>query len=198
MQSAKSAAIAVVTTVNRATSIDAKGAGVGLFSFFKRNAETTPVEQAVRSDRRSKPRKDPHAGTRILIVDDSATILAALRNMLANNNRYIVLEALDAEIGLNMALTDMPDLIFLDLVLPGMSGFEALRKLRKNEITREIPVIVMSGNEAAIEEFYVQRIGADDFMKKPFLRAEVYARIEKLIGVDGGLHRPAMKVAKPA
>jgi DNA-binding response OmpR family regulator len=83
-------------------------------------------------------------------------------------------------------------------VLPGMSGFEALRKLRKNELTREIPVIVMSGNEAAIEEFYVQRIGADDFMKKPFSRAEVYVRIEKLLDDQGGLHRIAAKAAKPA
>jgi DNA-binding response OmpR family regulator len=171
---------------------------VGLFSFFKRQTEPQPSEQTVRGDRRTKPRKDPHAGTRILIVDDSPTILAALRGMLQQKNKYVVLEALDAELGLNMALTEMPDLIFLDLVLPGMSGFEALRKLRKNELTREIPVIVMSGNEAAIEEFYVQRIGADDFMKKPFSRAEVYVRIEKLLDDQGGLHRIAAKAAKPA
>lgn len=170
---------------------------MGLFSFFKRNIETQPVEAATSADRRTKPRKDPHAGTRILLVDDSATILAALRGMLQQNNKFIVLEASDAEVGLQMAQTEMPDLIFLDLVLPGMSGFQALRRLRKEEITREIPIIVMSGNEQAIEEFYVQRIGADDFMKKPFSRAEVYARVEKLIGADGALHRALPRAVAP-
>jgi DNA-binding response OmpR family regulator len=172
---------------------------VGLFDFFKRSTSIAPtVETPKAAERRSKPRKDPHVGTRILIVDDSATILAALRNMLQQSNKFIVLEAVDAEAALRMANTEMPDLIFLDLVLPGMSGFQALRWLRKDEITREIPVIVMSGNEQAIEEFYVQRIGADDFMKKPFSRAEVYARVEKLIGADGALHRAPPKVIAPA
>lgn len=164
---------------------------MGLFSFFKRATNAASESPQAGQERRTKPRKDPFPGTRILVVDDSATIVAALRNILQQKNKYVVLEALDAETGIEMAMNDMPDLIFLDLVLPGMSGFEALRKLRKNDITREIPIIMMSGNEAAIEEFYVQRIGADDFMKKPFSRAEVFARVEKLIDDGGALRRPA-------
>jgi DNA-binding response OmpR family regulator len=173
--------------------------GVGLFSFFKRTVSDAPVEQSqTRRERRTKPRRDPFPGTRILVVDDSATIVAALRNILQQKNKYVVLEAMDAESGLDLAINDMPDLIFLDLVLPGMSGFEALRKLRKNDITREIPIIMMSGNEQAIEEFYVQRIGADDFMKKPFSRAEVFARVEKLIDAGGSLRRPSLRAPAPA
>ncbi len=169
---------------------------MGFFSFFKRPPTVSNEGRDRQQERRTKPRRDPHVGTRILVIDDSPTIIAALRNMLTQQNKHIVLEALDAETGLQMAVSDMPDIIFLDLILPGMNGFTALRKLRQNEITREIPIIVMSGNEAAIEEFYVQRIGADDFMKKPFSRAEVYARVERLIGNNGALQRPPKAAAE--
>ena len=80
--------------------------------------------------------------------------------------------------------TERPDLIFLDIVLPGMNGFAALRALRRDAATRDIPVIMISGNEQATEQFYAHRIGADDFMKKPFSRAEVFARIERLLDPD--------------
>ena len=90
-------------------------------------------------------------------------------------------EALDASAGLELARQQQPDLIFLDIVLPGMSGFTALRILRREPATRAIPVIMISGNEQATEQFYVKRIGADDFMKKPFARFEVFARIDSLV-----------------
>ena len=116
----------------------------------------------------------------MLIIDDSATIVALLRRMMRQND-LVTLEAGDAEAGIEIARREVPDLIFLDIVLPGMNGFAALRALRRDPITREIPIIMISGNEQATEEFYVQRIGADDFMKKPFSRAEVFARVERLL-----------------
>ena len=119
-------------------------------------------------------------GTRVLIVDDSSTIVTVLRRMLQQSG-YSTLEAGDAEKGVEIALAERPDLIFLDIVLPGMNGFAALRLLRREPSTRAIPIIMMSGNEQATEQFYAQRIGADDFMKKPFSRAEVFARIERLL-----------------
>lgn len=116
----------------------------------------------------------------MLIVDDSSTIVTVLRRMLQQSG-YSTLEAGDAEKGVEIALAERPDLIFLDIVLPGMNGFAALRLLRREPSTRAIPIIMMSGNEQATEQFYAQRIGADDFMKKPFSRAEVFARIERLL-----------------
>ena len=71
--------------------------------------------------------------------------------------------------------------MFLDIILPGMNGFNALRLIRKNPATQHIPVIMISGNEHATEQFYANRIGADDFMKKPFSRFEIFARIENLL-----------------
>lgn len=138
------------------------------------------VAEPESTERRVKDRRNAVAGTRVLIIDDSATIVALLRRML-RQNELVTLEAGDAETGIDIARAEVPDLIFLDIVLPGMNGFAALRQLRRDPITRDIPIIMISGNEQATEEFYVQRIGADDFMKKPFSRAEVFVRIERLL-----------------
>jgi twitching motility two-component system response regulator PilH len=144
-------------------------------------------------ERRGKPRQNARPGTRMLVIDDSATIVALLARMLRQNG-YEVLEAADAEQGLDLAKTQAPELVFLDIVLPGMDGFAALRQLRRDPMTREIPVIMISGNEQATEQFYVHRIGADDFMKKPFSRGEVFARIERLLDAQ---HVPRRLPAAP-
>lgn len=134
-------------------------------------------------ERRQQERLPVAGGVRVLVVDDSPTIVLMLGRMLEQNN-YEVLEAGDAETGMEIARNSLPHLIFLDIVLPGMNGFEALRRLRRDPLTRTIPVIMISGNELATEQFYAQRIGADDFMKKPFSRSEVFLRIENLLGPD--------------
>jgi len=131
-------------------------------------------------NRRRATRLDAREGLRILIIDDSATVVATLGRMLRQNH-YETAGAGDAEAGIEFARAERPDLIFLDIVLPGMSGFDALRALRKDEATRTIPIIMISGNAQATEQFYVRRIGADDFMKKPFGRGEVFSRIQQLV-----------------
>ncbi len=133
-------------------------------------------------ERRQSHRMDARKGIKVLVIDDSRTVVAALSHMLRQSG-YLPLGASDAERGLELAVSEQPDLIFLDIVLPGLNGFAALRRLRKDERTAEIPVIMISGNPQAAEQFYLERIGADDFMKKPFGRAEVFTRIEKLVRV---------------
>ena len=135
-------------------------------------------------ERRDRIRRKPRSGTRVLVIDDSPTIVALLKRML-QQNQLTVLEAFDAETGIEIARREVPDLVFLDIVLPGMDGFRALRTLRRDPITKDLPIIMISGNAQATEQFYVQRIGADDFMKKPFSRAEVFNRIEALLDADG-------------
>jgi twitching motility two-component system response regulator PilH len=137
-------------------------------------------EAEARPERRKKKRINAVAGTRVLIVDDSPTIVALLSRMLKQNH-YTVLEAGDGESALEIARKERPGLIFLDIVLPGMSGFTALRTLRHDPVTKDIPIVMISGNAQATEQFYVQRIGADNFMKKPFSRAEVFTYIERLL-----------------
>ncbi|KRE86742.1 histidine kinase [Rhodanobacter sp. Soil772] len=130
-------------------------------------------------ERRAVPRSGEPKEACILVVDDSATIRAVLGKMLAQNG-HVVLKAADGESALEIARTERPDLVFLDIVMPGMSGFAVLRALRHDLLTRDIPIVMISGNLQATEQFYVQRFGADDFMKKPFGRSEVFARIEHL------------------
>lgn len=148
------------------------------------------------NDRRLKQRRNARAGTRVLLVDDSPTIVALLRKLLRQNG-YDTLEAGDAETGIELARSEQPDLIFLDIVLPGMNGFSALRALRRDPLTKAIPIIMISGNVAATEQFYVQRIGADDFMKKPFSRAEVFSRIEVLLDAASVPRRAAERDPAP-
>ena len=130
-------------------------------------------------ERRLRPRGAEPRGMQILVVDDSATIRAVLGKMLLQNG-HVVLAADNGEAALELARENVPDLIFLDIVMPGLNGFAVLRALRRDVRTRDIPVIMISGNPQATEQFYVQRFGADDFMKKPFARSEVFARITRL------------------
>jgi DNA-binding response OmpR family regulator len=157
--------------------------GVGLFK------RLFGGEDRVIGERRIRPRQHARPDTRFLIIDDSTTIVTVLRRMLQQNG-FATREAYDAERGIEIAEAEVPHLIFLDIVLPGMSGFEALRHLRRSPATRNIPIIMISGNEQATEQFYLQRIGADDFMKKPFNRDEVFSRISRLLGPDLLPHRP--------
>ena len=137
-------------------------------------------------DRRRRPRQQLRDGTTALIIDDSKTMVAALGRMLRENH-FTVLEAHNGEEGLEVLRKNKPDLIFLDIVMPGMSGFDVLRRIRRSQYVGKVPVIIMSGNEAATEEYYVRRIGADDFMRKPCSRAEVFSRVERLLGLTPNL-----------
>ncbi len=138
------------------------------------------ASSASTTDRRRNNRIAAREGLRVLIIDDSATIVAVLGKMLRQNN-FVTAGAGDAESGIVFARTELPELIFLDIVLPGMSGFDALRQLRRDPATKSIPIIMISGNVQATEQFYVQRIGADDFMKKPFGRGDVFGCIRQLV-----------------
>jgi len=134
-------------------------------------------------ERRRRRRKDARRGTRVLIIDDSPTVAAVFSKFLASVG-YAIHKANDAETGLEMAREHNIELIFLDIMLPGMNGFAALRHLRRDPRTRDIPVIMITGNEQALEQFYAIRISADGFMKKPFTRADLFGRIEQLLDND--------------
>ena len=147
-----------------------------VFDLFKRLVGTNaPV-----GERRGDERIRASAGARVLVVDDSATIRLVLGKMLAQDS-YEVLVAADGESAVTQAQEQLPDLIFLDIVLPGISGFAVLRALRRDSRTRTTPIIMMSGNQQATEQFYVQRFGADGFVKKPFGRADVFHAIRSLV-----------------
>lgn len=160
----------------------------------KKSESNRDVEQTAllkqESERRKKERVNAKPGSKILIIDDSKTVCVMLKKMMEQNS-YEAFTALSAEEGLQVAIDKSPNLIFLDIVLPKMDGFAALRKLRKDPRTKDIPIMMMSGNDQATEVFYASRIGADDFLKKPFSRYELFFRIEKMLDDELNLVRKA-------
>ncbi|CAM5628069.1 response regulator [Rhodanobacter lindaniclasticus] len=111
------------------------------------------------------PRSGVPREAHILVVDDSPTIRAVLGKMLAQDG-HVVFKAGDGESAIELARRELPDLIFLDIVMPGMNGFAVLRALRREALTHDIPIVMISGNLQATEQFYVQRFGADDFVEE--------------------------------
>lgn len=122
------------------------------------------------------------AGARILIVDDSKTVHVVVGRVLRQQG-YECFSAFDGQSGIETARECRPALIIMDVVMPGLNGFQAVRLLRRDEDSRlaRTPVIIMSGNAQATEQFWSMKIGANDFMIKPFSNEELFARIEKCL-----------------
>ena len=130
-------------------------------------------DSRVSEDRRNDERiKLPTTAT-ILIVDDSRTAIAVLRKTFVSTG-YTILSALNAEEGIEIAKNDKPDLILMDIVMPGLNGFQATRILRKEPLTQNIPIIIISGNEQATEKYWGLRVGANGFLSKPVDRSELF------------------------
>lgn len=137
-----------------------------------------------RVERRKRPRSNDDPNATVLIVDDSRTVVHALRVML-EQGRYRTLEASDAEAGIEMANMYQPDLIIMDILMPGMNGFQATRVLRRDPLTQDIPIIIISGSEQATEQYWSMRLGASDFIAKPIRRGDLFLKVEKYLAQRG-------------
>ena len=124
---------------------------------------------------------------KVLIVDDSVFNLGVLRQMLQYDDEsiddppyYEIIVANSGAEALEKVEKDKPDLILLDIIMPGMSGFDVLKALKRtnDERTRSIPVIVISGLESVEDEEQGFRLGAVDYITKPFHKSLVKARIK--------------------
>jgi diguanylate cyclase (GGDEF)-like protein len=113
----------------------------------------------------------------ILVVDDTPENLTVLRQMLTEQG-YRVRPALSGEIALKAVQVDIPDLILLDIMMPGMDGFEVCRKLKAEAGTRDIPVLFISALNEEADKIKGFQVGGVDFITKPFHGAEVLARVE--------------------
>jgi PAS domain S-box-containing protein len=112
----------------------------------------------------------------ILLVDDNPTNLSVAVNYLAEHGFQIIV-ARDGETGLRLARQEQPDLILLDVLLPGMDGFEVCRRLKAEERTQEIPVIFMTIVTKAEDKVRGFEAGGVDYITKPFQHEEVLARV---------------------
>jgi diguanylate cyclase (GGDEF)-like protein len=123
----------------------------------------------------------PHdAGHRILVVDDDPATEALIRSSLGDRP-FEVLAAADGENGLRLAAESRPDVILLDLRLPGADGIEIARRLREQPETLAIPIIVISACRDTDAKVRALAAGADDYVTKPFDVAEIDARIQTMI-----------------
>ena len=121
----------------------------------------------------------PNPGTTVLVVDDSKTIQVVLTRMLSQYG-YQTLSAYDGERAVALTREHKPALVLMDVVMPGMNGFQATREIRKDldpQIS-SIPVIIMSGNAQPTEEFWSIKIKANGFIAKPFSDEDLLDRIE--------------------
>ncbi len=111
----------------------------------------------------------------ILIVDDEKTNLDVLNHIL--KNEYTIYVAKSGEMAIKRAVDDRPDLILLDILMPDMSGYEVLKELKENDVTRDIPVIFITGLASAADEEKGFLLGAVDYITKPFNNAIVKSRV---------------------
>ena len=123
---------------------------------------------------------------RILVVDDEPTLLATLRFNLEREG-YEVITASDGGEAIALAENVRPDLVLLDLMLPGMHGFEICRALRKHT---SIPIVILTARSDEVDRIVGLEVGADDYITKPFSMGELIARLRALLRRAGGPRTP--------
>ncbi|MDR2220565.1 MAG: response regulator [Methylobacillus sp.] len=116
---------------------------------------------------------------KIMIVDDSATDRFFLSGMLTRHG-FIVSQAESGEEALERVKKELPDLVLMDIIMPGMNGFQATRAITKAPETAHIPVIVCTGKSQLTDRVWALRMGAKECMPKPVDEAALLARIASL------------------
>jgi len=116
---------------------------------------------------------------RILIVDDSPVERHILTELLTGKG-YTVSVATDGAQGIEAARRDRPDLVIMDVVMPGINGFQATRTLNRDEETRQIPVILCTTKSEETDKIWGMRQGAQDYVTKPIDPATLLAKIAAL------------------
>jgi len=115
---------------------------------------------------------------RILIIEDDPSILRGLQLNLGMEG-YTVRSAMDGEVGLALARTERPDLVVVDIMLPRLDGLAVVREIRRED--SELPVLILSAKGQESDKVAGLRLGADDYLVKPFGLKELLARIDALL-----------------
>ena len=117
---------------------------------------------------------------RILVIDDEEDFSFFIKKNL-ERHAYQVWEASSGIKGLELAKRKKPDLIFLDIMMPGINGFEVLKRLKADEDTRSIPVIMLTGREDEEAKKMAQSLANEDYLVKPVELEELNSRIENVL-----------------
>jgi phosphate regulon transcriptional regulator PhoB len=119
-------------------------------------------------------------GQKILVVEDEPDIRKLVNYTLAQE-RFRVLEAEDGEQGLKIVQREKPDLVILDLMLPGLSGMELCKLLRERSETEKLPVLMLTAKAGEADRVLGLEMGADDYLTKPFSPRELVARVRAIL-----------------
>jgi two-component system alkaline phosphatase synthesis response regulator PhoP len=114
---------------------------------------------------------------KILIIEDDDHIIELLKFNVQNNG-YDVICAMDGNDGLSKAINELPDLILLDLMLPGIDGIDICNRLKNKDRTKDIPIIMLTAKGHETDKILGLEIGADDYITKPFSVRELMTRIK--------------------
>ena len=116
----------------------------------------------------------------ILIVDDSATMMEGHKRILEKQG-HTVHHAEDGEQGVAQAIELLPDLVLMDVVMPKMNGFQATRKITKDERTKHIPVVIVTSKDQETDIMWGKRQGAKDYLIKPADEDQLKATVDRLL-----------------
>ena len=116
----------------------------------------------------------------ILIVEDSPSELELMSHYLKDSG-YNVIHATSAQEALEKAISEPLDAIITDVVMPGMSGFELCRSLKKNPATRKLPIVICSSKNLEIDRLWAMKQGADAYVTKPYTREQLLRAIKSVI-----------------
>ncbi|MBS0194677.1 MAG: response regulator [Proteobacteria bacterium] len=119
---------------------------------------------------------------RIAIIEDSLTDKAVFTEMLRRHGHEVI-SAGSAEEGVELVRRELPALVLMDVILPGMNGFQATRALSKDPKTSTIPVIIVSTKAMETDRAWGMRQGAKEYMVKPPNEADLIGRINSLLGI---------------
>ncbi|NHB57620.1 response regulator [Acinetobacter shaoyimingii] len=117
---------------------------------------------------------------RILVVDDSPTEMFRFKEILTKHG-YEILEATNGADGVTLANAERPDLVLMDVVMPGVNGFQATRQIARGEFTKHIPVVIVSTKDQDTDRVWGKRQGASDYLTKPVDEAQLIDVIKKYL-----------------
>ena len=117
----------------------------------------------------------------ILIIDDSPTEIHVLKTMLEKNG-FTAITAASGEEGIATAKAEKPDLILMDVVMPGMNGFQATRALTRDAETSTIPIIIVTTKDQETDRVWGLRQGAKDYLTKPAEEKDLMNKISQILG----------------
>jgi DNA-binding response OmpR family regulator len=134
--------------------------------------------------------------TVILVVEDEAKIAQIIGAYLQRDG-YRVLKASDGRAGLELARAERPSLVVLDVMLPGLSGWDVCRELRRDSKTADVPVIMVTARDDVADRIVGLELGADDYVVKPFDPKELVARVHAVLRRSGDRKSPTNVPAAP-